>query len=558
MSLSRSLTVVALAAGLALALRPGPALSQAPAPRYHNAERMESFLEDLARRHKDRLRLHKFGKSHEKRTLWAVEVTDFSAGKAEDKPGVCVVAGLQGDEPGSSEVALRMLTGLMDRAGPDATVAELLRTRVLYVIPRLNPDGVERSLATVAVPQRDALAPLDDDNDEATDEDGPQDVDGDGLILQMRLRDAAGEWRADPADPRLMVRKKPGETGEWRLFPAEGRDVDGDGEVAEDGPGGTNLDRNFPALWQWRTRQPGAGPFMASAEETRALMDFMLARPNIALVEAPRATAGQPFLPATRNGAALAGSDRAWLDAAGKRWETATGGKLAAASAEAGDPGMGTFLDWAYLHFGALAVSPDVWQAPRAAGTKPEGAVKPEAAASGEKAWLEWNERELGGTGFVAWRPFNHPQLGMVEIGGWRPFTRRNPPPERLAALAEKELDFLVGWAGTTALAKIGELKITPRGANVHQVLVTITNTGGAPTASAQGVLNRTTRPVLAILDLPEGAQLLSGIKRVRLGQLEPGETKAVEWTVLAPAGAKIKVTANAQRGGSETREATL
>ena len=46
----------------------------------------------------------------------------------------------------------------------------------------------------------------DDDRDGATDEDGAEDLNGDGLITTMRVQDPAGEWMMDPVDGFLMRR----------------------------------------------------------------------------------------------------------------------------------------------------------------------------------------------------------------------------------------------------------------------------------------------------------------------------------------------------------------
>ena len=40
-----------------------------------------------------------------------------------------------------------------------------------------------------------------------------EDIDGDGRILQMRIPDANGLWKAHADEPRLMVRRDPAETG---------------------------------------------------------------------------------------------------------------------------------------------------------------------------------------------------------------------------------------------------------------------------------------------------------------------------------------------------------
>jgi hypothetical protein len=87
----------------------------------------------------------------------------------------------------------------------------------------------------------------------------------------------------DPEDARLMKRADPkkGETGAFRLH-TEGVDNDGDGFVNEDGPGGTDLNRNFAHDYPYY--KPGAGPHMVSAAEARALMAWIVAHRNVAAI----------------------------------------------------------------------------------------------------------------------------------------------------------------------------------------------------------------------------------------------------------------------------------
>ena len=46
----------------------------------------------------------------------------------------------------------------------------------------MNPDAIEALFATPLMEQRMALRPVDDDRDGAVDEDGPEDLNGDGFI----------------------------------------------------------------------------------------------------------------------------------------------------------------------------------------------------------------------------------------------------------------------------------------------------------------------------------------------------------------------------------------
>jgi hypothetical protein len=106
---------------------------------------------------------------------------------------------------------------------------------------------------------------------------------GDGLITVMRVKAAGGEYIVDPEEPRLMKRAdaKKGETGAYRIH-VEGVDNDGDGFLNEDPPGGIDLNRNFAHEYPYY--QPDAGPHMVSEAESRALMDWVLARRNIAAI----------------------------------------------------------------------------------------------------------------------------------------------------------------------------------------------------------------------------------------------------------------------------------
>ena len=98
--------------------------------------------------------------------------------------------------------------------------------------------------------------------DDREDEDGAEDLDGNGIITMMRVKDPEGEWLPLEGEPRLMKKADPakGEKGIFKLYP-EGLDNDGDGQYNEDGPGGVNVGVNFPHLFRFFSkRTAGNGP----------------------------------------------------------------------------------------------------------------------------------------------------------------------------------------------------------------------------------------------------------------------------------------------------------
>lgn len=79
--------------------------------------------------------------------------------------------------------------------------------------------------------------------------------------------------------------------------------------------------------------------------------------------------------------------------------------------------GYGVFLDWAYMQFGAWAVSTELWNWRKDTKGLP-GYAGEEDRALWEIAYINFQEK-LGGKRFVPWQPFKHPELGEGEIGGW-------------------------------------------------------------------------------------------------------------------------------------------
>jgi hypothetical protein len=131
--------------------------------------------------------------------------------------------------------------------------------------------------------RRTNATPYDADNDGRTDEDGPEDLNKDGFITLMRVKNPMGPYAISPEDPRLMKRADPakGETGGWSLY-WEGLDKDHDGFIAEDGPGGVDINRNF--MHQYPYYEPDAGRYMAGEAETRAVLEYVLGHRNIAAI----------------------------------------------------------------------------------------------------------------------------------------------------------------------------------------------------------------------------------------------------------------------------------
>ncbi|MEO5822888.1 MAG: M14 family zinc carboxypeptidase [Vicinamibacteraceae bacterium] len=283
------------------------------AERHPTYAALEADLKALVAAHGGLATAVPLGKSAGGRTLWAIEIAAPGATPPASRPGILLVANLGADQIAGSTLALGIARGLL--TSTDDAVRRQLAASVFYIVPRLEVDGTEAVFAPLQAPRRGNLTPFDDDNDGRVDEDPPEDLNGDGIVSVMRVHDGRGPFAPVPEDGRLMKRADPqkGEAGGWSIY-WEGVDSDRDGFLNEDGLGGVELDRNFPH--QYPAYTPGAGRFMVSEEESRGLLDYVLARRNIAavvtfgatdtLVGGPQVGGGGSRTPATMDLAAFA------------------------------------------------------------------------------------------------------------------------------------------------------------------------------------------------------------------------------------------------------------
>jgi len=238
---------------------------------YKTPEQLVSSLHDIAGSTRSAT-LHQLGETPGGLPLAILEIGDQGV----DAPGILLIANMSGDAPAASEAALELAEKL-SKEWSDVT-----RDRTWYIYPCGNPDGYSSFFDT---PQAEAfrnVKPFNDDVDLQTDEDGPDDLNGDGLITMIRQLHPEGTWIEVEGQPYMEIAKPgKGENGRYRLFP-EGLDDDGDGQINEDGAGGVNPGNNFPHRFQLHSTYAGLWP--ASETESRELMQFAFAHPNIAMV----------------------------------------------------------------------------------------------------------------------------------------------------------------------------------------------------------------------------------------------------------------------------------
>lgn len=532
---------------------------------YAAAAALTESLQTLAREHPERVRLSSLARTAEGRDVWLVELRRDAdrrdSGETPRRPAILVVANLEADHVVGSQVALRMIERFA-KAEPGSAAAKVLESAVIFVVPRLNPDGAERMLTEGALPLRTNLRPIDRDRDGRAGEDGPDDLDGDRRITALRARDADASLIPDPKDPRIL-RTADAAKGEKPLYSlyTEGRDDDGDGSLNEDPAGGVNLNRNWPQRWPEFQRE--AGPTPLSEPETRALIRLAFDHPEIVAVWsfAPRdnlrdepkkegSGLDKDDLPivvelskAYRKALEAIPKDRIPTGDAPPRPDPPALSDAAPAEAprstrEAPDlegSSEGSIHEWAYQQFGVLGLSTRLWDGP---AWEKAGEGQEEPPKEGEARWLFWNDRVAGGRAFAPLKPFDHPTLGRVLLGGWRPGVRLNPPIGQVSSIAEAHGAFLEDLAARVPRLALLAPRAKALGGGLHEITAIVENAGGLPTALAQGVRTRQARPVLVRLEAGEG-KIVAGRPLTRIDALVAGQRRELRWIVAQPDGAQ-------------------
>jgi hypothetical protein len=234
--------------------------------RYHRPAELAAGLREMARAHPDVAKLHSLAKSAGGRELVLLEIGPETGKTAKTFPAVFIAADMEGTVPLAAEAAVYLARLVLDQA-------ELRADRTWYILPCGNPDAAARFFEKPLLREARNATPHNDDMDDRTDEDGPEDLNGDGWITQMRVKDPEGEWLPVPGEPRLLKKAdgSKGEKGIYKLYP-EGLDNDGDGAYNEDGPGGVDIGLTFPHLF--RSFAPETGPWPGHEAETFALLKF--------------------------------------------------------------------------------------------------------------------------------------------------------------------------------------------------------------------------------------------------------------------------------------------
>ena len=544
---------------------------------YHTREEIEWWMHKWADEHPEFVELYEVGKSFGGVPILQMTLTNKSTGKHTDKPAAFFEGGRHSGEITSTESILYLMWHLIEHYGKDAEITRLLDDKAIHLRPINNPDGSDMYRHT-AQTNRSSVRPVDNDGDGLYDEDPGEDLNGDGYITQMRQYVGAGNGThvIDSLDPkgRLMQAVGMG-NGDYRMYP-EGIDNDGDGRINEDGVGGLDLHRNYPYNWRHDTggdstgrgyTQFGAGEYPLSEPETRAVVLWLLAHPNVSVSNSmdtavPMHLRGPSTCEETEcmhasdlalykqlDQIGLGYTNYPWAGDVFRTYATRFGGNP--------NPLFGHGPDWGYFQFGAIWYGDELWNGGRERDYNGDGRVD-------QYEVLRFCDEEYDGKCFLPWEKYNHPDLGEVEIGGMNPkFWVQNGPAEWVEKWARNQAMFNLHMAKEMPQVEITDVRVTAvrnaRDGATHEVRVTVRNAGLIPTALEQAKQVKIVRPDnLSLRFAGAGSRLLGQAPQFWLGG------KATQTHTLrivageAEAARRMTVRLSSTRGGIAEREVTF
>jgi len=467
--------------------------------KYYTYTGVTDFCRKLAEAYPDLVNLSSAGKSYQGRDIHVLTISDRKSGNPDHKPGFWIDGNIHSIELQGTEMAMYTAWYLCEMSGGNEFIKQLLKDKTFYIAPTINPDAREY-FANIGVPPRSGLMPYDNDRDGAFDEDGPDDMNGDKNISQIRRKNQDGAYITDPKDPRRMIRVEPGEKGEYELLGMEGTDNDGDGQFNEDGPGGYDGNRDWGFNWEPNYVQSGAHKYPFSQPENAAVRDFVVKHPNITGAQSFHNSGGMILRgPSIQGGGAevYSRADDAVLDALGKKGELMIPGYDLLTIWKDMYTVYGGELDWWYGAMGCFVFSNELWNS----FLMFYDTTKTDL--------FEFDRLLLFEDAFIPWQKINHPVYGEVELGGFSKMFGRLHPGFILENDSHRNAAFCIYNSYQSPKLEITNLKVNKLNGGLKEITASVVNRRMLPTHSATNIKYKIDHPDYVIL---EGGTVIAGM----------------------------------------------
>lgn len=493
--------------------------------RYYDYEEVNKALSLLNVNYTNLTKLEVVGKSEEGRSIYALTINNPKTGNSLDKPGIYVDGNIHGNEIQAGEVCLYLADFVLGRYGNNPKITELIDRTVFYIIPSINVDGRWHFFNDANTPSssRSIRRPKDDDNDGLFDEDGYDDLDGDGNICQMRIKDPDGTYKTNAEDKRLMDRIKPEEKGEWTLLGYEGIDNDNDGRMNEDAEGYVDPNRNWPFDWRPNYLQSGAGDYPLSGVGLKAVAKYIEDRQNIIMAWAFHNNGGMFLRGPSAKDLYLPKADVTVYDLIGQNAEKMVPGYKYMPSYDL-YPTRGDFGEFTFNLIGAYTFVGELFQ--NESETYNKEAKAPEDRTKQDVERMKFNDNLTQGELYKDWKPYHHPVYGDIEIGGWVKMSSRLPHTYMLPDLVHRNASAVIYSASQLPEVEMEVFENKEISKGLHRIRVRLRNTKGISTMTMHSWQTKLYTPDMLTL---------KGAKVVAAGKITDRYSNKVEYKEFKP-----------------------
>ncbi len=527
--------------------------------KYYTYEGLVEAMKKIAAAHPGLAKIESIGKSYEGRDIMTLTITDYSVGKAEEKPGMWIDGNIHSNEIQGGEFSLYAAWYLTEMQVDTEFIKELLRDKTFYITPTINPDARNNFFLepNTANSPRSGMMMLDNDGDGLAGEDGLDDLDGDGHITMMIRKSPTGRFIKDPQDPRKLILVDSDKVGEYEMLGQEGTDGDGDGEVNDDGVGYYDPNRDWGWNWQPDYVQRGALRYPFTLPENRSVMEFVMKHPNIAGAQSFHNSGGMILRGpgAEEDINTYNREDIRIYDAIGKKGEELIPGYRYLTVYKDLYSVFGGELDWFYGNRGIFTYSNELM-------TSYLYFHKQSAGRGNQDENFDVDKYLTMGDAFVNWHEFEHPQFGAVEIGGFKKTFGRAHPGFLLEQDAHRNAAFTIYHAYHTPKLSIMDVKEEELGGGLKAITATIFNERLMPTHASQDLKYKIERPDYVTIS---GAKVVAGFvvededfnklaeqkmspERIAVANVPGMSAVKVKWIVSS--GSNYSITVDSAKGG--------
>lgn len=452
------------------------------------------------------------------------------------KPTILILGDTNPASPVGTEIILQWLSTVLQNKD---SLQELLKENSIYIIPRPFPDSIDTFFKGPRYENRLNKTQVDSDSDLIIDEDNYEDLNKDGFITSMRLKDEEGTFYQNSESEFLMTKEKNKKSPAYKVF-SEGIDNDKDERFNEDRKGGVNPNRNFSFAYPYFQKDAGLHQF--SEIESKTIADFAFSHPEIFLVfsfgDEDNLTKPWKEDSSKKNQAireTIYKEDDAQYATYSKTYNKHFDVKTKKSSKA---NTHGSFTRWAYYHFGRISLTATPWSIPiETVEGKMADKIK-------EIKWLAKHRPQA----LIKWQKFKHPDFPnkQLEIGGVKPFYSYVPDIDTCKKKSLKLHSFLKEALELKAKLSIKEFKEEKLNEQLSRITLKVKNIGKSPTRPEIGGKSKKMYPINIHIKLPNNWEIYKGNLRNQISRIKANTTETLEWLILSngrPGQAEITIT---------------